>query len=106
MAFLGRCVKHFESISRKGKLKVLSFQQKKNGAPSSTVLFNSLNIFDYYSSQKRFYTSHKLPVNTVALFVPQQEAWVVERMGKFHTVLEPVSNHVHLIIYTYDMHHS
>ncbi|KAK4328393.1 hypothetical protein Pmani_001218 [Petrolisthes manimaculis] len=33
-----------------------------------------------------------LPLNTVVLFVPQQEAWVVERMGKFHTVLEPGIN--------------
>ncbi|KAG0722797.1 Stomatin-like protein 2, mitochondrial [Chionoecetes opilio] len=33
-----------------------------------------------------------LPLNTVVLFVPQQEAWVVERMGKFHTVLEPGVN--------------
>lgn len=30
-------------------------------------------------------------MNTVVLFVPQQEAWVVERMGKFHRILEPVS---------------
>lgn len=29
--------------------------------------------------------------NTVINFVPQQEAWVVERMGKFYKVLEPVS---------------
>jgi len=33
-----------------------------------------------------------LPFNTVVLFVPQQEAWVVERFGKFHRVLEPVSS--------------
>lgn len=33
-----------------------------------------------------------LPLNTVILFVPQQEAWVVERMGKFHSVLEPGVN--------------
>uniref|UniRef100_A0A8D0H4U2 Stomatin-like protein 2, mitochondrial n=2 Tax=Sphenodon punctatus TaxID=8508 RepID=A0A8D0H4U2_SPHPU len=33
-----------------------------------------------------------LPVNTVVLFVPQQEAWVVERMGKFHRILEPGLN--------------
>lgn len=26
------------------------------------------------------------------MFVPQQEAWVVERMGKFHKILNPVSN--------------
>lgn len=31
-------------------------------------------------------------MNTVILFVPQQEAWVVERMGKFHKVLNPGLN--------------
>lgn len=30
-----------------------------------------------------------LPTNTVVKFVPQQEAWVLERMGKFQTVLQP-----------------
>jgi hypothetical protein len=29
------------------------------------------------------------PLNTAVMFVPQQEAWVVERMGKFHRVLDP-----------------
>ncbi|NWS75172.1 STML2 protein, partial [Crotophaga sulcirostris] len=33
-----------------------------------------------------------LPVNIGMLFVPQQEAWVVERMGKFHRILEPGLN--------------
>lgn len=32
------------------------------------------------------------PMNTVILFVPQQEAWIVERMGKFHRILEPGLN--------------
>lgn len=32
------------------------------------------------------------PINTVIMFVPQQEAWVVERMGKFHKILEPGFN--------------
>ncbi|KAM4050585.1 stomatin-like protein 2, mitochondrial isoform 2-T2 [Anomaloglossus baeobatrachus] len=31
-------------------------------------------------------------MNTVVLFVPQQEAWVVERMGRFHRILEPGLN--------------
>ena len=31
-------------------------------------------------------------MNTAILFVPQQEAWVVERMGKYHRVLEPGLN--------------
>ncbi|KAF9885974.1 hypothetical protein FE257_012149 [Aspergillus nanangensis] len=30
-----------------------------------------------------------LPMNTVIRFVPQQHAWIVERMGKFHRILEP-----------------
>ncbi|RKP36531.1 hypothetical protein BJ085DRAFT_20961 [Dimargaris cristalligena] len=30
-----------------------------------------------------------LPTNTIVKFVPQQEAWVVERMGKFDRILEP-----------------
>jgi len=29
-------------------------------------------------------------INTGINFVPQQEAWVVERMGKFKKILEPV----------------
>ncbi|PWY81877.1 hypothetical protein BO70DRAFT_362313 [Aspergillus heteromorphus CBS 117.55] len=38
-----------------------------------------------------FASSHAaaLPVNTVVRFVPQQTAWIVERMGKFHRILEP-----------------
>lgn len=34
----------------------------------------------------------RLPLNTAMLFVPQQEAWVVERFGKYHRVLEPGFN--------------
>ncbi|KAI8810601.1 hypothetical protein BJ742DRAFT_800961 [Cladochytrium replicatum] len=30
-----------------------------------------------------------LPLNTVIKFVPQQEAWIVERMGRFQRILEP-----------------
>lgn len=31
-------------------------------------------------------------MNTVVMFVPQQEAWIVERMGKYHKSLEPGLN--------------
>ncbi|XP_056287562.1 stomatin-like protein 2, mitochondrial [Pseudoliparis swirei] len=34
----------------------------------------------------------RLPMNTVVLFVPEQEAWVVQRMGRFHRILEPGLN--------------
>lgn len=40
-----------------------------------------------YTSYGR--TKKKLPVNTVIKFVPQQEAWVIERFGKFNRILEP-----------------
>lgn len=38
------------------------------------------------------YSSSGTPVNLGVMFVPQQEAWVVERMGKFHKILEPGIN--------------
>nr|XP_046230260.1 stomatin-like protein 2, mitochondrial [Scatophagus argus] len=41
-------------------------------------------------AQQRWASS--LPMNTLILFVPQQEAWVVERMGRFHRILEPGLN--------------
>ncbi|XP_068081926.1 stomatin-like protein 2, mitochondrial isoform X2 [Anabrus simplex] len=33
-----------------------------------------------------------VPMNTVIMFVPEQEAWIVERMGKFHRMLQPGLN--------------
>lgn len=35
---------------------------------------------------------HSRPMNTVIVFVPQQEAWIVERMGKFNKILDPGLN--------------
>merc|ERR1712141_382691 len=35
---------------------------------------------------------HSTPINTIMMFVPQQEAWVVERMGKYNKILEPGLN--------------
>jgi len=36
-----------------------------------------------------FQKSNSLPINTVIRFVPQQTAWIVERMGKFNRILQP-----------------
>lgn len=45
------------------------------------------------SSQQGGSTSYfqkpSLPANTVIRFVPQQTAWIVERMGKFNRILQP-----------------
>ncbi|XP_013109418.1 stomatin-like protein 2, mitochondrial [Stomoxys calcitrans] len=37
-------------------------------------------------------TKTSTPMNTIIMFVPQQEAWIVERMGRFHRILEPGLN--------------
>ncbi|KAM0349054.1 hypothetical protein ACHAPU_003989 [Fusarium lateritium] len=36
-----------------------------------------------------YFSKPRLPANTVVRFVPQQTAWLVERMGKFNRILEP-----------------
>lgn len=36
-----------------------------------------------------FFQKERLPANTIIKFVPQQTAYVVERMGKFHKILQP-----------------
>ncbi|XP_062580075.1 stomatin-like protein stl-1 [Saccostrea cucullata] len=45
-------------------------------------------------SQNMKFTSRNQPMNTIILFVPQQEAWVVERFGKFDRVLNPGLNFI------------
>lgn len=46
------------------------------------------------ANEQQYRFRSNLPMNTVILFVPQQEAWVVERMGKFYKTLSPVSEDV------------
>ncbi|KAL1306990.1 hypothetical protein AAFC00_005622 [Neodothiora populina] len=36
-----------------------------------------------------YFQKPSLPANTIVKFVPQQTAWIVERMGKFHRILQP-----------------
>ncbi|KAL7895322.1 hypothetical protein HDV63DRAFT_399109 [Trichoderma sp. SZMC 28014] len=36
-----------------------------------------------------YFQKPRLPANTIVRFVPQQTAWIVERMGKFSRILEP-----------------
>ena len=37
-------------------------------------------------------SSSSTPINTCIMFVPQQEAWIVERMGKYNKILDPGLN--------------
>lgn len=42
------------------------------------------------SAPSSYFTARpSLPANTIIRFVPQQTAWIVERMGKFNRILQP-----------------
>ncbi|KAJ2013938.1 Stomatin-like protein 2, mitochondrial, partial [Coemansia sp. S85] len=55
----------------------------RGGGPSKPQ--SSSSMYAQMMAQRR----SKLPRNTIVKFVPQQEAWVVERMGRFSRILEP-----------------
>jgi hypothetical protein len=40
-------------------------------------------------STPSYFQRPSLPANTIIKFVPQQTAWIVERMGKFSRILQP-----------------
>ncbi|KAL1599540.1 Synaptotagmin-like protein 2 [Paraconiothyrium brasiliense] len=51
---------------------------------------NPLSSFITANSPPTYFSSSRsLPANTIIRFVPQQTAWIVERMGKFHRILQP-----------------
>ncbi|KAL5440251.1 hypothetical protein PMIN05_004975 [Paraphaeosphaeria minitans] len=56
--------------------------QNATGNPLSSLI-GANSPPTYFSSSK------SLPANTIIRFVPQQTAWIVERMGKFHRILQP-----------------
>lgn len=54
---------------------------------------HSRKLLQLNSNSKEFARyAQSTPINTVIMFVPQQEAWVVERMGKFNRILQPGLN--------------
>jgi len=63
-------------------LRSISGARKVNGLLQASVKQAQQNV--------RFRS--RLPVNTVILFVPQQEAWIVERFGKYQQILQPGLN--------------
>lgn len=74
------------SLSRRD----LSSSTRSQAQPESSLLsFASGSSSQSGSPQTYFSQRTSLPANTVIRFVPQQTAWIVERMGKFHRILEP-----------------
>lgn len=63
----------------------------RSRAPDSSLLSFASGSSSSSSGVPTTYFSHRssLPANTIIRFVPQQTAWIVERMGKFNRILEP-----------------
>lgn len=64
---------------------MLSYTSNRAVRHSVRVAHNALR----HSSRLSFFQQKQLPMNTVVRFVPQQQAWIVERMGKFNRILDP-----------------
>lgn len=62
----------------------------RSHAPTETSLLGFATGSSSSSAPQTYFSNRNtLPANTVVRFVPQQTAWIVERMGKFHRILEP-----------------
>lgn len=54
---------------------------------------NSINHLSHYGQINRSQSyntvrlRHTARINTMIVFVPQQEAWIIERMGRFNRIL-------------------
>ena len=59
-----------------------------HAAPGGSLL-NSLGASNSSSTPSSYFQRPSLPANTIIRFVPQQTAWIVERMGKFNRILQP-----------------
>jgi hypothetical protein len=70
---------------------VRSFSQLNSHAASNPAsVFASFGQSSSQGGPQTYFSSKKrLPTNTIVRFVPQQTAWIVERMGKFNRILEP-----------------
>ncbi|KAK0168964.1 hypothetical protein PV327_002720 [Microctonus hyperodae] len=62
----------------------------RNSVAQPNTSHSAPTLCSVYPIQTREKSS--TPLNTIIMFVPQQEAWIVERMGKFHRILEPGLN--------------
>ncbi|KAK6463575.1 stomatin family protein [Scheffersomyces coipomensis] len=67
---------------------VRSFTNQSFGSGNNSGSGNG-GFNNYVPSTLNFFQREQLPTNTIIRFVPQQTAWIVERMGKFHRILPP-----------------
>lgn len=63
--------------------------RKLHASSRKSAASNSLLGLSNSSFPSSYFQKPSLPANTIIRFVPQQTAWIVERMGKFHRILQP-----------------
>ncbi|KAL8786842.1 MAG: hypothetical protein Q9195_008035 [Heterodermia aff. obscurata] len=68
-------------------LRALTTSSHKLASPTS--LLGAASASSSSSSPSTYFPRQSLPANTIIRFVPQQTAWIVERMGKFNRILQP-----------------
>ena len=68
-------------------LRALTTSSHKLASPTS--LLGAASAAASSSSPSTYFPRQSLPANTIIRFVPQQTAWIVERMGKFNRILQP-----------------
>lgn len=75
----------FASISYYSNLRSRTFASTRSPAVNSGLLRGQ----SASTPPSIYFQRPSLPANTIIRFVPQQTAWLVERMGKFHRILQP-----------------
>jgi hypothetical protein len=80
-------------LTRVASLHILRAQQQRrqlSSTPRSCAPNQGLlGINNSHNAPSSYFQRPSLPANTIIRFVPQQTAWIVERMGKFNRILEP-----------------
>jgi len=64
-------------------------QRRLHLTPRDRAPNNSLLGVSSSNVPSSYFQRPSLPANTIIRFVPQQTAWIVERMGKFNRILQP-----------------
>ncbi|CAG8708265.1 9686_t:CDS:10 [Dentiscutata erythropus] len=75
---------------------LLSLSTKRYAPRISNILYLNQKAYNSYGNSDEyaaflgpFPETRKIPRNTIINFVPQQEAWIIERFGKFDRLLQP-----------------
>ncbi|KAK3941429.1 hypothetical protein QBC46DRAFT_382671 [Diplogelasinospora grovesii] len=67
-------------------------ESRRNASPSNSGMSGMGGMTNFgggASIPPSYFQKPSLPANTIIRFVPQQTAWIVERMGKFNRILQP-----------------